>query len=145
MFRFVDYLRVSHGHCEALHPLLGLGRVLSLQDEGLVRSEDLEGLGDVPAALDVDTADAADVHREDALLLRLVLISQTSTGEGEVSTFPLLEDFPLPALLLLELALDDRFLLGNEGGSTLRVVAQEASPLVLRRVVLKHVKKPGWL
>ena len=126
-----------------MHPLLGLGGVLSFQDESLVRSEDLKGLGDVPAALDVDTADAANVDREDAFLLRLVLVSKASTGEGEVATFPLLEDFPLAAFLLLELTLNDGFLLCNEGGRTLRVVAEEASPLVLGRVVLKHVEKPG--
>ena len=133
---------MSHGHCEALHPLLGLGGVLRLQDESLVRSEDLEGLGDVPAALDVDAADAADIDREDAFLLCLVLVSKPSTGEGEVAAFPLLEDLPLASLLLLELTLDDGFLLGDEGRGSLRVVAEEASPLVLGRVVLKHIKKP---
>ena len=106
---------MCHGHRKALHPLLGLGGVLRLQDESLVRSEDLEGLGDVPAALDVDAADAPNIHCEDTLLLCLVLVSKTSTGKGEVATFPLLEDLPLPALLLLELALNDGFFLGDEG------------------------------
>ena len=112
---FVDYLGVCHGHREALHPLLGLGGVLGLQNESLVCSEDLKGLGDVPAALDVDTADAADIDREDALLLSFVLVSKASPGEGEVATFPLLEDLPLPSFLLLELTLNDGFLLGDEG------------------------------
>ena len=111
----VDYLRVCHGHREALHPLLRLGGVLGFQDEGLVSSEDLKRFGDVPAALDVDAADAADVNGKDALLLGLVLVSKTSTRESEVSALPLLEDLPLATLLLLELALDDRFLLSDEG------------------------------
>ena len=72
----VDYLRVCHGHREALHPLLGLGGVLSLQNESLVCSKDLKGLGDVPAALDVDTADAVDSVVFSAILLLLVLLLQ---------------------------------------------------------------------
>ena len=104
---FVDYLGVCHGHREALHPLLGLGGVLGLQNESLVCSEDLKGLGDVPAALDVDAADAADVNGEDSLLLGLVLVSKTSTRESEVSALPLLEDLPLASLLFLQLTFND--------------------------------------
>ena len=104
---FVDYLGVCHGHREALHPLLGLGGVLGFQDEGLVSSEDLKRFGNVPAALDVDAADAADVNGEDPLLLGLVLVSKTSTRESEVSALPLLEDLPLATLLFLQLALDN--------------------------------------
>ena len=103
----VDYLRMCHGHREALHPLLRLGGVLGFQDEGLVSSEDLKRFGDVPAALDVDAADAADVNGEDSLLLGLVLVSKTSTRESEVSALPLLEDLPLATLLFLQLALDN--------------------------------------
>ena len=139
---FVDYLRVCHGHCEALHPFLGLRGVFSLQNESLVCSKDFKGLGDVPAALDVDTADAPDIDREDAFLLCLVLVSKASPGEGEVATFPLLEDLPLASLLLLQLTLDNGFFLGDKGRGSLRMGAEETSPLVLGRIVLKHIKKP---
>ena len=71
---------MCHGHCEALHPFLSLGRVFRLQDEGLVSGENLEGLGNVPPALDVDAPNAADVDGEDSLLLGLVLVRKPSSG-----------------------------------------------------------------
>ena len=42
---------MSFGYGQALDPLLCVGPVLGLQDEGLVVGEDLEGLRDVPATL----------------------------------------------------------------------------------------------
>lgn len=42
---------MSFSYRQALDPLLRVGPVLGLQDEGLVVGEDLEGLRDVPATL----------------------------------------------------------------------------------------------
>ena len=70
---------MCHGHCEALYPFLSLGRVFRLQYEGLVSGENLEGLGNVPPALDIDAPNAADVDGEDSLLLGLVLVRKPCT------------------------------------------------------------------
>ena len=47
----LPHLRVRLGHGEALHPLLRIGPVLSLQDKGAVVGEDFEGLGNVAPPL----------------------------------------------------------------------------------------------
>ena len=134
---------MSLGHGETLDPLLRVRAVPRLQDERLVVGEDLEGLGDVPLPLlgHLHRADRAHVERlrdarypvlkkkvsmnEQKGLAKVsrsthrLLIRQFGPREREVATFPLFEEFPLSALLLLQLAFDDGLVFLVEGDEKL--------------------------
>ena len=61
-----------------------------------------------------DTSDGAYVKGlGDAQLVLGLLVAEAGSGQREVAALPLLEDLPLPSFLLLELTLNDGFLLGN--------------------------------
>ncbi len=71
----------------------------------------------------------------------LFFVSQFGARQSEVTTLPPFEEFPLPSFFLFELSLDDGFRLLNESDGSVRVIAEEAAPVLLRPVVLEHVEE----
>ena len=111
---------MSEGHIETLDPLLGTGGVLGFQYKRLVGSEDLKGFRDISAVLGYfNTFDRPHVqdlgHSPSSPTVLLLLASQSRPGQGEVAVLPFLEDPPLPTFLLLQLPLNNRLLISDEG------------------------------
>ena len=69
----------------------------------------------------------------------LLAVCDRGPGQREVARLPTSEELP-PARLLLQLSVHRRHSVLKQSGHLLRVVAQEARPVMLDRAQTEHVK-----